>query len=140
MNRTEFIASIKAEHPDWDAQQIVGYANTPRTIANPVTTVPAPIDFTAVSDAIAASERVKIQNQLNGTYQSLLININKGSLADVAHDVENLIAGGLNADTIAVLQGAIAEASAGMPNPVTTLYQAPYQDHGFTPIMLSEVE
>lgn len=139
MNRSQFIASIKTEHPDWDAQQIVGYANTPRTIPNPVTTVAKPIDFTAISEAISASERMKIQNQLNGTYQSLLININTGSLADIAHDVENLIAGGLNNDTIAVLQATIADVAAGMPNPVTTLYQAPYQDHGLSPIMLSEV-
>ena len=140
MNRAEFIASIKADHPDWDAQQVVEYANTPRTIANTVTTIPKPIDFTAISEAIAPLERVKIQNQLSGTYQSLLVNISKGSLADIAHDVENLIAGGLNEDTIAVLQAAIAEVAAGMPNPVTTLYQAPYQDYGLTPIMLSEVE
>lgn len=139
MNRAEFIASTKAEHPDWDAQQIVGYANTPRTIPNPVTTVAKPIDFTAISEAIAPSERVKIQNQLNGTYQSLLTNISKGSLADIAHDVDNLIAGGLNEDTIAVLQAAISDVAEGMPNPVTTLYQAPYQDHGLTPITLSEV-
>ena len=139
MDRSEFIASIKADHPDWDAQQIVGYANTPRTIANPVTTIPKQVDFAAIATLIAPAERLKIQNQLSGTYQSLLLNINKGSLADVANDIENLIAGGLNEDTIVVLQAAITEASQGVPNPVTTLYQAPYQDHGLTPIMLSEV-
>lgn len=139
MNRAEFIASIKADHPDWNAQQIVEYANTPRTIANTVTTIPKPIDFTAISGAIAPLERVKIQNQLSGTYQSLITNINRGSLVDIAHDVENLIAGGLSEDTIAILNAAIADVATGMPNPVTTLYQAPYQDYGLTPIMLSEV-
>lgn len=57
-----------------------------------------------------------------------------------ANDIENLIAGGLTSETIAVLNEAIADVIAGIPNPITTLYQAPYQDYGLAPIMLSDVE
>jgi hypothetical protein len=144
MNKQQFIQSIKTANPEWNAQQIVSYANTPRTIPNPVNrpTVPKQVNFTAVSSQIVAADRVKIQNQLKGTYESLLTNINKGQVQDVGLDVENLIGSGLlSAETITILQSAIAEVIAGEPDPnwQPTVYQPPYADHGLTPVLLDEV-
>lgn len=143
--KTEFIAQIRTNHPNWNAQQIVEYANTPRKIPNPVSqpTIPKNVDFTQVSAQIAVTDRVKIQNQLKGTYDSLLANINKGQVQDVGLDVENLIGSGLlSAETITILQSAIAEVIAGEPDPnwQPTVYQPPYADHGLTPLLLSDLE
>lgn len=145
MNKTEFIEQIRNDHPDWDAQQIVSYANTPREIPNPANrpTVPKQVNFTEVSKLIAVADRVKIQNHLKGTYESLLANINKGQVQDVGLDVENLIGSELlSAETITILQNAIAEVIAGEPDPnwQPTVYQPPYADYGLTPVLLSDLE
>jgi hypothetical protein len=151
MNKTEFIVQIRNDHPEWSDQQIVEYANTPYLHANPAPqpTVPKRVNFTEASKTIARKDRSIIQNQLQGTYESLLANISKGQLEDVALDVDNLV-GAVDKDnnlllspaTITILEAAIAEVIAGEPDPnwQPTVYQPPYADHGLTPVLLSDLE
>lgn len=145
MNKQQFIQSIKADNPEWDAQQILEYANTPFLHPNPVPqpTVPKQVSFTAVAQNIPATDRVVIQNELSGTYESLLKNIDKGQLNDVAGDVENLIASNrLSITAIQVIQAAIAEVSQGQPDPnwQATIYSNRCQDLGFSNLILTDLE
>ncbi|MCA6507860.1 MAG: hypothetical protein IM586_15755 [Pseudanabaena sp. M172S2SP2A07QC] len=145
MNKQQFIQSIKADNPEWDAQQILEYANTPFLHPNPVPqpTVPKQVSFTAVAQNIPATDRVVIQNELSGTYESLLKNIDKGQLNDVAGDIENLIASNrLSITAIQVIQAAIAEVSQGQPDPnwQATIYSNRCQDLGFSNLILTDLE
>lgn len=145
MNKQQFIQSIKADNPEWDAQQILEYANTPFLHPNPVPqpTVPKQVSFTAVAQNIPATDRVVIQNELSGTYESLLKNIDKGQLNDVAGDIENLIASNrLSVTAIQVIQAAIAEVSQGQPDPnwQATIYSNRCQDLGFSNLILTDLE
>jgi len=145
MNKQQFIQSIKTENPEWDAQQVLEYANTPFLHPNPVPqpTVPKQVNFTAVAQNIPATDRVVIQNELSGTYESLLKNIDKGQLNDVAGDIENLIASNrLSLTAIQVIQAAIAEVSEGEldPNWQATIYSNRCQDLGLSPVLLSDLE
>ena len=145
MNKQQFIQSIKTDNPEWDAQQILEYANTPFWHPNPVPqpTVPKQVSFTAVAQNIPATDRVVIQNELSGTYESLLKNIDKGQLNDVAGDIENLIASNrLSITAIQVIQAAIAEVSQGQPDPnwQATIYSNRCQDLGFSNLILTDLE
>lgn len=145
MNKQQFIQSIKADNPEWDAQQILEYANTPFLHPNPVPqpTVPKQVSFTAVAQNIPATDRVVIQNELSGTYESLLKNIDKGQLNDVAGDIENLIASNrLSITAIQVIQAAITEVSQGQPDPnwQATIYSNRCQDLGFSNLILTDLE
>lgn len=145
MNKQQFIQSIKAVNPEWDAQQILEYANTPFLHPNPVPqpTVPNQVSFTTVAQNIPATDRVVIQNELSGTYESLLKNIDKGQLNDVAGDIENLIASNrLSITAIQVIQAAIAEVSQGQPDPnwQATIYSNRCQDLGFSNLILTDLE
>lgn len=145
MNKQQFIQSIKTANPEWDAQQILEYANTPFLHPNPVPqpTVPKQVSFTAVAQNIPAPDRVVIQNELSGTYESLLKNIDKGQLNDVAGDIENLIASNrLSITAIQVIQAAIAEVSQGQPDPnwQATIYSNRCQDLGFSNLILTDLE
>lgn len=145
MNKQQFIQSIKADNPEWDAQQILEYANTPFLHPNPVPqpTVPKQVSFTTVAQNIPATDRVVIQNELSGTYESLLKNIDKGQLNDVAGDIENLIASNrLSITAIQVIQAAIAEVSQGQPDPnwQATIYSNRCQDLGFSNLILTDLE
>lgn len=145
MNKQQFIQSIKTDNPEWDAQQILEYANTPFLHPNPVPqpTVPKQVSFTAVAQNIPAPDRVVIQNELSGTYESLLKNIDKGQLNDVAGDIENLIASNkLSITAIQVIQAAIAEVSQGQPDPnwQATIYSNRCQDLGFSNLILTDLE
>lgn len=145
MNKQQFIQSIKTANPEWDDQQILEYANTPFLHPNPVPqpTVPKQVSFTAVAQNIPAPDRVVIQNELFGTYESLLKNIDKGQLNDVAGDVENLIASNrLSITAIQVIQTAIAEVSQGQPDPnwQATIYSNRCQDLGFSNLILTDLE
>lgn len=144
MNKQQFIQSIKAVNPEWDAQQILEYANTPFLHPNPVPqpTVPKQVSFTTVAQNIPATDRVVIQNELSGTYESLLKNIDKGQLNDVAGDIENLIASNrLSITAIQVIQAAIAEVSQGQPDPnwQATIYSNRCQDLGFSNLILTDL-
>ena len=143
--KSEFIAQIRADHPDWDSQQIIEYANTPYLHANPIAqpTVPKPLSIGAIADSIPPVDRSIIQNELSGTYQSLLANINKGQVQDVGRDVANLIASGkLSSTAVTALQAAIADVVAGQPDPnwQPEIYTTRCQDLGLPLLLLSDLE
>ncbi|MCA6430299.1 MAG: hypothetical protein IM613_12770 [Cytophagales bacterium] len=141
MNKQEFIESIRTAHPDWDNQQIVAYANTPRTIPNPISqpTILKPVDFSAVG--LSVEDRFIVQNTCLGTYNSLIQNLEKGLIASAKDDVGVLMAK-VSSDGAAKIYDTMQDVLAGMPDPnwPAEVYQPPCQDYGLAPLILSDIE
>ena len=143
MNTQQLVSSVKIDNPDWSAQQIYSYLNTPRTIDNPVPQgqVLASVNISTKAALLLPAQRVIIENQLSGTWLSLLSNFGQGKMPDVVGNVENLVASGLlSPATIAVLQATVLEASTPVldPNYQTTVTQPPYADYGLTPVLIGD--
>jgi hypothetical protein len=145
MNKQEFIDFIRNAHPDWDNQQILEYANTPYWHPNPTPqgTVLKEIDVTTISGNIPAVDRVVLQNELYGTYKSLLTNINRGAVPDVIHDIENIVASGkVSEAAIDAINTALADIVEGRPDPnwEPEVYETRCQDYGLEPLVLSDLD
>ena len=145
MNTHQLITQTKAANPSATAQQIFGIINTHRVAPNPISQgqVLPTLDITAKANLIAPAQRVVIENQLSGTWKSLLSNFANNKFTDVVNNVENLIASGLlTPETIAVLQETLTEASTPIPDPnwQATVTQPLWADYGLRAVMIGECE
>jgi hypothetical protein len=115
--KADWIRQQSVELKETNANSLYSLLKDLVEIANPTEqgTVLKPIgDFSAIG--LSANDRKIIQNELQGTYQSLLLNIQKGLLQSIADDIEVLCLS-ISEDGAAKIEAAMAEAIAGMPDP-----------------------
>ena len=142
-NIQQLVTQTKAANPSATAQELFSLINNSRTIPNPVARgqVLPTLDITVKAELIIPAQRVVIENQLSGTWNSLLSNFANGKLQDVFNNVENLVASGLlSQPTIDILMQTMAEASTPIPDPnwQSTVTQPLWADFNLRPVYIGE--
>jgi hypothetical protein len=118
------------------------YLNTLITVEITVV-VPPDLSIGTVSESIPVGDRFILQNTANGTYTSLLQNLEKNSINDVIRDLQNLTAAPISATAKTVIETIISNLDAYIANPTTTtveVEQARSIADGYTLVEVWEVE
>ena len=118
MNKTQFIQSQRALHPDTPIETFVSYLNTKSIQVTQQ--IPVPITLMPISEIAVLmpdADNLLIENTYRGTYASIRENAAKGSLQDVAQNIKNLLVSAISPEGKAVLQQVLSSIEGYLANP-----------------------
>ncbi len=140
--KAQFIQAQRLLYPIEPIASFTSRLNTPSLVNNPTErgTVPKPLSILEIASDLVANDRRLLQNQ--GSYNSLITNINKGDLLSIQADIQNLATTPqLSTEGVTVLNEALAASAETIPDPnwQAQLMLSPAQVAGFGTILTSEV-